>query len=81
MKPSVFAGDEALWLHCYQQLQDDAIRASLGAWIDATSPRFGPAIASRFARLEGLDDAKSRDAANCAQRSHGHIDASWSATA
>lgn len=55
---SVFAGDEALWLHCYQQLQDDAIRTSLGAWIDATSPRFGPAIASRFARLKGLDESE-----------------------
>jgi amidase len=53
---SVFDGDAARWLHCYQQLQDDAIRASLGGWIDATSPRFGPAIASRFARLALLDD-------------------------
>ncbi|MDR5752990.1 MULTISPECIES: amidase [unclassified Caballeronia] len=53
---SVFHGDAARWLHCYQQLQDDAIRASLGGWIDATSPRFGPAIASRFARLALLDD-------------------------
>jgi amidase len=53
---SVFAGDQARWLHCYQQLQDDAIRASLGAWIDATKPRFGPSIEARFARLALLDD-------------------------
>jgi amidase len=61
---SVFAGEAAQWLHCYQQLQDDALRASLGAWIDATSPRFGTAIASRFARLGMLDDdevARSRE--------------------
>jgi amidase len=55
---SVFAGEQALWLHCYQQLQDDAIRASLGGWISSTSPRFGPSIASRFDRLQKLDDAE-----------------------
>ncbi|MDE1179110.1 amidase [Paraburkholderia sp.] len=53
---SVFDGDEAGWLRCYQLLQDDAIRASLGAWIGETGPRFGPAIAPRFARLQTLDD-------------------------
>lgn len=52
----VFAGGEARWLHCYQQLQDSAIRASLGEWIAATSPRFGDAIAARFARIAALDD-------------------------
>ncbi|MCC8397504.1 amidase [Paraburkholderia sp. MMS20-SJTR3] len=54
----VFAGDPARWLHVYQQLQDDDIRAALGAWIDATSPRFGADIAARFARLKSLDDAE-----------------------
>ncbi|TDV39476.1 amidase [Paraburkholderia caballeronis] len=55
---AVFDGDAAGWLHTYQQLQDDAIRASLGAWIAVTSPRFGASIASRFARLATLDDAQ-----------------------
>jgi amidase len=60
----VFGGEQATWLHCYQQLQDDAIRTSLKAWIEATSPRFGSSIASRFARLDALDNdevARCRD--------------------
>ncbi|WP_162068495.1 amidase [Burkholderia sp. THE68] len=54
----IFSGDRARWLHVYQQLQDDAIRASLGAWIDAHAPRFGADIATRFARMKSLDDAE-----------------------
>jgi amidase len=55
---NVFDGEQAAWLYCYQQLQDDAIRTSLKAWIEATSPRFGDDIASRFARLDALDDTE-----------------------
>ncbi|SAK82065.1 amidase [Caballeronia temeraria] len=54
----VFNGDPARWLVVYQHLQDDAIRASLGTWIDANTPRFGADIAARFARLKALDDAQ-----------------------
>ena len=54
----VIADDRAHWLHVYQQLQDDAIGASLGAWIDATKPRFGADIAARFARLKTHDAAE-----------------------
>jgi amidase len=54
----VIADDRAHWLHVYQQLQDDAIGASLGAWIDATRPRFGADIAARFARLKTHDAAE-----------------------
>jgi amidase len=54
----IFTGDAPGWLHVYQQLQDDDIRASLGAWIDAASPRFGDDIAARFARLKSLDAAE-----------------------
>ena len=54
----IFAGDPARWLHVYQQLQDNAIRASLGAWIEASAPRFGADIAARFARMQSLDDAE-----------------------
>ncbi|MEM5313871.1 amidase [Paraburkholderia sp. JHI869] len=53
-----FAGDPTRWLHVYQQLQDNDIRASLGAWIEASAPRFGADIAARFARLQSLDDAE-----------------------
>ncbi|MBN3751526.1 amidase [Paraburkholderia sp. Tr-20389] len=54
----VFAGEQSRWLHVYQQLQDDSIGASLGAWIDANAPRFGPDIAARFARLKTHDTAE-----------------------
>ncbi|BAN26827.1 amidase [Caballeronia insecticola] len=54
----IFAGDRASWLNVYQHLQDDAIRASLGAWIDANAPRFAADIATRFARMKSLDDAE-----------------------
>ncbi|CAG4898965.1 amidase [Paraburkholderia saeva] len=62
---NVFDGEQAAWLHCYQQLQDDAIRTSLKAWIETTSPRFGDDIASRFARLDTLEDA---EVARCRER-------------
>lgn len=54
----LFEGDAARWLHVYQHLQDDDIRTSLGAWIDAHAPRFGADIALRFARMKSLDDAE-----------------------
>ncbi|MEM5365231.1 amidase [Paraburkholderia azotifigens] len=54
----VFAGERSRWLHVYQQLQDDSIAASLGAWIDANAPRFGADIAARFARLKTHDAAE-----------------------
>ncbi|WP_250515892.1 amidase [Caballeronia sp. INDeC2] len=54
----IFGGDRTRWLHVYQHLQDDAIRASLGAWIDAHAPRFGADIATRFARMKSLDDTE-----------------------
>ncbi|WP_321800707.1 amidase [Caballeronia sp. J97] len=56
----IFAGEQAAWLQVYQQLQDDDIRASLGAWIDAATPRFGEDIAARFTRMKSLDDAEVR---------------------
>ena len=51
----LFAGDEARWLACYQAVQDLEIDASLGDWIRSAQPRFGPSIATRFARLQTLD--------------------------
>ncbi len=55
---SIFEGQAAQWLHAYQQLQDADIRRALGGWIAQTQPRFGASIASRFARLDTLDDGE-----------------------
>lgn len=41
-------------LQAYAVLQGDEIRSTLGAWIAATRPRFGPAIAERFAGLASI---------------------------
>jgi amidase len=46
---SVFGGEEEAWRQCYVTLQGPEIRRGLGPWIEATKPRFGPAIAARFA--------------------------------
>ncbi|MGO8914443.1 MAG: amidase [Stellaceae bacterium] len=46
---TLFAGEEALWLEAYRVLQGAEIWSSLGPWITATQPRFGDAIAERFA--------------------------------
>ncbi|MFM0736044.1 amidase [Paraburkholderia xenovorans] len=51
----VFAGDDARWLACYQQVQDLEIDATLGDWIRSAKPHFGPSIASRFARLDTFE--------------------------
>lgn len=56
---NLFNGDEARWLACYQAVQDLDIDAALGGWIRSTQPRFGPAIAPRFARLNTLDRQKA----------------------
>lgn len=54
---NVFEGEHAQWLQVYQTLQDADIARSLGAWIAATQPRFGPSIAPRFARLGTVEAA------------------------
>lgn len=46
---TVFDGNPADWREAYRVLQGAEIRHSLGAWIDAQRPGFGPAIAPRFA--------------------------------
>jgi amidase len=45
----IFNGEEHVWLECYRVLQGFDVWQSLGAWIAATKPRFGAAIAQRFA--------------------------------
>jgi len=46
---TVFDATPADWREAYRVLQGAKIRHSLGAWIDAHRPGFGPAIAPRFA--------------------------------
>lgn len=45
----VFAGDQVEILEAYRVLQGVEIWQSLGSWIEAEKPRFGPGIADRFA--------------------------------
>lgn len=52
----VFAGGSADWLRAYAVLQGAEVRASHGAWIAAHRPRFGAAIAERFAGLAAIAD-------------------------
>ncbi len=47
-------GPPADWLAAYDTLQNAEIRGTLGPWIQATRPHFGPAIAPRFERLWSL---------------------------
>jgi amidase len=46
---ALFGGEEALWCEAYRVLQGAEIWSALGPWIEATRPRFGAAIAARFA--------------------------------
>jgi amidase len=52
----VFVGRAAQWQGCYQVLQGAEIRQSLGAWIAATKPVFGPDIAARFGSVMDITD-------------------------
>jgi amidase len=54
----VFAGEEADFLEAYRVLQGAEIWQSLGAWIEAERPRFGPAIAARFADAAAVTRAQ-----------------------
>ena len=49
-----FSEPPAASLQAYVVLQGDEIRSAVGAWIAATRPRFGPAIAERFAGLTSI---------------------------
>jgi amidase len=46
---SLFDDQQAHWLECYRVLQGSEIWSCLGPWIASTQPRFGAAIAPRFA--------------------------------
>jgi amidase len=57
-----FGDAPAVVLDAYATLQGDEIRRALGVWIEATRPRFGPAIAERFAGLASITPAQVADA-------------------
>jgi amidase len=46
---TLFDSEESEWLECYRVLQGAEIWQQLGAWIRSAKPRFGEAIAPRFA--------------------------------
>ncbi len=54
---TVFDDAPADWREAYRVLQGSDIRRSLGPWIDAVRPRFGPSIAARFADAAGITAA------------------------
>ena len=54
----VFAGEQTGFLEAYRVLQGAEIWRSLGAWIESTKPRFGPAIAERFADAAAITAAQ-----------------------
>jgi amidase len=56
----VFAGRAPQWQVCYQVLQGAEIRQTLGAWIAASKPLFGPDIAPRFASVLDITDEDIR---------------------
>ncbi|MCP9629404.1 amidase [Rhodopseudomonas palustris] len=51
---TVFDGAEADWFEAYRILQGTENWRELGPWISATKPRFGEAIAPRFAGTEEI---------------------------
>jgi amidase len=50
------------WLDTYCVLQWSEIRSSLGAWIAANNPQFGPATAGSFKLVHDLDRTRARAA-------------------
>jgi amidase len=54
----VFRGEQADFLEAYRVLQGAEIWQSLGPWIESAKPRFGPAIAARFADAATITTAQ-----------------------
>jgi amidase len=54
---TVFDGAEPEWLECYRVLQGAEIWQNLGGWITAFRPKFGAAIAPRFAHAATVEEA------------------------
>ena len=55
----VFDAPMADWLRAYQVLQAAEIREQLGPWLQSSQPRFGPAIAPRFASVFSFGEAET----------------------
>jgi amidase len=55
----LFDGQGARWLEAYRVLQGREIWSNLGAWIEATKPAFGDAIATRFADAAAITAAQA----------------------
>ena len=51
-------GLDALYEH-FRCAQAEEAWATLGAWVAATGPEFGPGVAERFAAAKGMDPAKA----------------------
>lgn len=54
---AVFDGGPTLWHEAYRVLQGYEVWRSLGGWIEAVRPHFGPSIAPRFADAAGISAA------------------------
>jgi amidase len=55
---SIFNGEVQVWLECYRVLQGFEVWQSLGAWITKAKPRFGAAMAPRFADAATITTAQ-----------------------
>jgi amidase len=55
---TLFDGAEDEWLECYRVLQGAEIWRQLGPWIRSAQPRFGAAIAPRFADAAAIAPAE-----------------------
>lgn len=56
----IFEGKPEDWHEAYRVLQGWEIWQKLGPWITDTKPRFGPAIASRFADAATITEAEAK---------------------
>jgi amidase len=55
---TLFDGAPEQWLECYRVVQCAGIWQTLGPWISSAKPRFGDAIASRFAEASSITPAE-----------------------
>lgn len=55
---TLFDGAPDVWLECYRVVQCAGIWQSLGPWINASKPRFGEAVASRFTEASAITPAE-----------------------
>ena len=55
---TLFDGAPDEWLECYRVVQCAGIWQTLGPWISATRPRFGDAVAPRFAEASSITPAE-----------------------